>query len=113
VAVFQPHRYTRTAALLEEFGRSFFLADVVVVTDVYPAGEDPIAGIDAAAVAASLRRNGHPAVELVPRLQDVPAALRRLVEDGDVVLTLGAGNVRSVGLDLVNARRPRRRKGGK
>jgi UDP-N-acetylmuramate--alanine ligase len=113
VAVFQPHRYTRTAALLEEFGRSFFLADVVVVTDVYPAGEDPIAGVDAAAVVASLRRNGHPAVELVPRLDDVPKALRRLVEDGDVVLTLGAGNVRSVGLDLVNARRPRRRKGGK
>jgi UDP-N-acetylmuramate--alanine ligase len=113
VAVFQPHRYTRTAALLEEFGRSFFLADVVVVTDVYPAGEDPIAGVDAAAVAASLRRNGHPAVELVRRLDDVPKALGRLVEDGDVVLTLGAGNVRSVGLDLVNARRPRRRKGGK
>ena len=113
VAVFQPHRYTRTAALLVEFGRSFFLADVVVVTDIYAAGEEPIAGIDATAVAASLRRNGHPAVELVPRLQDVPGALRRLVGDGDVILTLGAGNVRTVGIDLVNARRPRRRKGGK
>ena len=69
--------------------------------------------LDAAAVVASLRRNGHPAVELVRRLDDVPKALGRLVEDGDVVLTLGAGNVRSVGLDLVDARRPRRRKGGK
>jgi len=106
VVVFQPHRYSRTAALLEEFGRAFFLADVVIVTDVYAAGEEPRPGVDGAAVAAALRRNGHPSVEFVAKLRDVPRALRRVVREGDVLLTLGAGDVWTVGDRLVRESAP-------
>jgi UDP-N-acetylmuramate--alanine ligase len=111
VVVFQPHRYSRTRALLEEFGRAFFLADTVVVTDVYAASETPIPGVDGAAVAEALRRHGHPHVLHVADLDDVPATLEGLVGDGDVLLTLGAGNVWTVGDRLV--RSARRRAGAK
>jgi UDP-N-acetylmuramate--alanine ligase len=103
LAVFQPHRYTRTQALLEEFGRAFFLADQVIVTDVYAAGERPIDGITGAAVAESLVRHGHPAVVYERRLSDVPRRLRPSIVPGDVVLTLGAGDVWKVGDALLQS----------
>ena len=93
VVVFQPHRYTRTRALLEEFGRAFSLAECVVVTDVYPAGEAPIAGVDGSKVADALVRHGHTSVVYEPRLDEAPRVVRSLVRRGDIVLTLGAGNV--------------------
>jgi UDP-N-acetylmuramate--alanine ligase len=101
VVVFQPHRYTRTRALLEEFGGSFSLADRVVVTDVYAAGEQPIEGYDGARIADSLRRHGHPSVTYAPQLAEIPALLESVVRPGDVVLTLGAGDVWKVGEELV------------
>jgi len=107
IVVFQPHRYTRTRTLLEEFGRAFFLADHVIVTDVYPAGETPIPGIDGARVVDSLVRHGHASVEYVPRLAAVPARLRRRVRPGDLVLTLGAGDVWKAGQALLNGARRR------
>jgi UDP-N-acetylmuramate--alanine ligase len=96
VVVFQPHRYTRTRALLEEFGRAFVLADHVLVTDVYAAGEAKIPGVDGAAVAAALVRHGHPSVAYEPDLDLLPSRLRSIVRPGDLVLTLGAGNVTRV-----------------
>jgi UDP-N-acetylmuramate--alanine ligase len=105
IVVFQPHRYTRTRALLEEFGRAFFLADRVVVTDVYPAGETPIPGIDGSRVADALVRHGHPSVTYERELKAIPRLLRRMVQPGDVVLTLGAGDVWKVGEDLVRSQR--------
>jgi UDP-N-acetylmuramate--alanine ligase len=106
VAIFQPHRYTRTQALLEEFGRAFVLADHVVVTDVYAAGESPIPGVDGRAVAESLRRHGHRSVEFEPRLERVAKRVRDVLRPGDLVITLGAGDVRKVGEELLNGAGP-------
>jgi UDP-N-acetylmuramate--alanine ligase len=97
VVVFQPHRYSRTRALLEEFGRAFVLADRVIVTSVYAAGETPLPDVDGAAVADSLVRHGHPAVTYEPRLDRIPARLKELVLPGDLVITLGAGDVFKAG----------------
>ncbi|HET9298828.1 MAG TPA: UDP-N-acetylmuramate--L-alanine ligase [Candidatus Polarisedimenticolaceae bacterium] len=105
VVVFQPHRYTRTQALLEEFGRAFFLADHVIVTDVYAAGERPIDGISGASVAESLVRHGHPSVVYERRLSEIAKRLRPSIAPGDVVLTLGAGDVWKVGEALLRKRR--------
>jgi UDP-N-acetylmuramate--alanine ligase len=93
VVVFQPHRYSRTHALLDEFGRAFVLADHVIVTEIFAAGEDPIPGIDGRRVADALVRHGHPSVEHEEDLSKVPARLAECVRPGDLVLTLGAGNV--------------------
>ena len=100
VAVFQPHRYTRTRDLLAEFGPAFHDADVVVLTDIYPAGEAPIPGVTLDALAAVVR----PAVKtlhVVPGLADVPAAVARLAETGDLVITLGAGSISGAGDQLL------------
>jgi UDP-N-acetylmuramate--alanine ligase len=117
LVVFQPHRYTRTRSLLEEFGRAFFLADKIVVTDVYPAGEAPIAGVHGAAVAASLVRHGHPSAVHAPTLERATQLVREMVRPGDLILTLGAGDVWKVGESLLRtaaretpARRPRSKK---
>jgi UDP-N-acetylmuramate--alanine ligase len=105
IVVFQPHRYSRTKALLEEFGRAFFLADHVVITDVYAAGEAPIPGVSGRAVADALVRHGHPSVVYEPRLAAVPKLLQATVRPGDLVITLGAGDVWKVGEALVARRR--------
>jgi len=101
LVVFQPHRYTRTRALIEEFGAAFSLAACVVVTDIYPAGEKPIRGVDGSRVADALRRHGHRHVVYEPRLEEIPKVVRSLVRPGDIVLTLGAGNVWKVGEALL------------
>jgi UDP-N-acetylmuramate--alanine ligase len=105
IVVFQPHRYSRTEALLEEFGASFTQADAVIVTEVYPAGEPPRPGVDGRRVAEALRRHGHPLVHSEARLDDVPARVRELMRPGDIVLTLGAGDVWRVGQALVHEER--------
>jgi UDP-N-acetylmuramate--alanine ligase len=91
--VFQPHRYTRTERLLEDFGRALGAADVVVLTDIYAAGEDPIPGITIGAVADAVRRNSRAEVVVVPALGDVPRAVARLSRPGDLIVTLGAGSI--------------------
>jgi len=101
VVVFQPHRFTRVRDLKEEFERSFYHADVVVVTDIYPAGEDAIPGVDADRLAAGIAEHGHRDVTRVARTKDVPAALRSRLEEGDLVITLGAGDVTEVSDQLL------------
>jgi UDP-N-acetylmuramate--alanine ligase len=97
VAAFQPHRYSRTKALLEEFGTAFFLADAVVVTDIYPAGEPPIPGLNGAQVVEALRAHGQKEVHLVNRVEDLPEHLLSLTRPGDLLLTFGAGTITQVG----------------
>jgi UDP-N-acetylmuramate--alanine ligase len=92
VVVFQPHRYTRTRDLLEQFGTALGGADEIVLTDVYAAGETPIPGATAEAVEAVARRSGRP-VTLVKALDDLPAAVARLARPNDLVITLGAGSI--------------------
>ena len=101
VAVFQPHLYSRTQAQGQAQGIVLSTADLVVVTDVYPAREKPIKGVTGKIVAQAARAAGAP-VEWVERLADVPPALTRLVRDGDVVLTLGAGDITQTGPDLLS-----------
>jgi len=107
VVAFQPHRFTRTAALLDAFGPALQGADHIVLTDVYAAGEEPIAGASLEHLAAAVRRAVTAPVEVVPRLEEVPRALAAAAKAGDVVITLGAGSIGSVPekvIELLGAR---------
>ncbi|MFQ5718520.1 MAG: UDP-N-acetylmuramate--L-alanine ligase [Acidobacteriota bacterium] len=101
VAVFQPHRYTRVRDLLDEFAASFEAAATVLVTDIYPAGEEAIPEVTAERVVEALRAAGHPDVRLVKNVDDVPGELLAVARPGDLVMTLGAGSVTRVGEELV------------
>jgi UDP-N-acetylmuramate--alanine ligase len=93
IAVMQPHRYTRLQSLMEEFQSCFNDADVVFVTPVYAAGEEPIDGVDSAALADGLRAHGHRMVRAVPSLDELSRELRDLAADGDMVICMGAGDI--------------------
>ena len=100
VAVFQPHLYSRTQAMGSALGIALAVADLAVVTQVYPARERPIPGVTGKVVARAARRAGID-VEWVPERERLAARLEELVADGDVVVTLGAGDITEVGRDLV------------
>ena len=93
IAIVQPHRFTRLRDLMEDFQNAFNEADVVFVAPVYAAGEQPIEGIDAAALAEGLRAHGHRMVRTVDDLDDLCGALRDLVAAGDIVICMGAGDI--------------------
>jgi UDP-N-acetylmuramate--alanine ligase len=93
VVAFQPHRYTRTAQLLEAFGPALAAADHVVLTDIYSAGEDPIAGATLDALATVVRRHARGPVDVAPTLDQVVDAVIKAVRPGDLVITLGAGSI--------------------
>ncbi len=98
IAVFQPHRYTRTHFLHEEYGRAFDAADEVFVTDIYSAGENPIENVSSRLIVEAIKRHGNSAVE-VHELRDLDAVIQRLkseVRPGDLIITLGAGDVHKV-----------------
>jgi UDP-N-acetylmuramate--alanine ligase len=97
VAVFQPHLYSRTEQLHEEFGMSFFDADVLVVTDVYPSREKPIEGIDGNLIARDASSFGHKTVQYVANKNELPEKLSQLVQPGDIVITMGAGDIYKYG----------------
>ncbi len=101
VAVFQPHLFSRTQAQGQALGIVLSVADLVVVTDVYPAREQPIRGVTGKIVAKAARAAGA-RVEWVERLSDLPPVLCGLVQRGDVVLTLGAGDITQIGPALLN-----------
>jgi UDP-N-acetylmuramate--alanine ligase len=103
VAVFQPHRYTRTRDLFDDFARAFHDADVLVLTEIYAAGEDKLPGVDAASLATAVRAAGHRDVRFIAELEEIPDALVPELREGDLVLTLGAGNVASLGPRLLEA----------
>jgi UDP-N-acetylmuramate--alanine ligase len=103
VVAFQPHRYTRTAALFDDFTRAFNNADVVLLTDVYPAGEAPIVGATSEALAAAIRAHGHHSVRYVGDKKNVVTELEKIVEPGDIVIALGAGDINASARDLFAA----------
>jgi UDP-N-acetylmuramate--alanine ligase len=103
VAVFQPHRYTRTQLLFQEFASAFNAADVLFVTDVYAAGETPIAGAESAQLVQAMRDHGHRDVSHVPDQSALVSALLPRLQAGDVVLTLGAGSITQLGPQLLAA----------
>ena len=93
LTMFQPHRYSRTKALRFEFGGAFDDADHVVITDVYPASEPALPGITGQTIADAISQHGHRAVSYQPRLDRLHGDLGQMILDGDLVLSLGAGNV--------------------
>lgn len=102
VVVFQPHRYTRTRDCLEQFGPALAAADVVVLTDIYPAGEAPIAGVTLAALADAIRPHVGRLVT-VERIEDAAPVVAGLAEPGDLVITLGAGSIAALPGQLLSA----------
>jgi UDP-N-acetylmuramate--alanine ligase len=102
VAVFQPHRYTRTRDLFDAFGPALSGADVVVLTGIYAAGEAPMPGVTTDALAEAIRPHVGQ-LHVVPALADLPAAVVRIARPGDLVITLGAGSIGRVSEDIVAA----------
>jgi UDP-N-acetylmuramate--alanine ligase len=103
IAVFQPHRYSRTRALHREFGAAFSAADAVFVTEVYGAGEMPQPGVNGKLIVDAIcETRGHPDVYYIPQQDAMPGALHTVAEAGDVVLTLGAGDISRVGEQLLD-----------
>ncbi len=102
MAVFQPHLYSRTQNFYEDFARSFFQADVLVVTDVYPAREEPIEGVSGALIADTARRFGHREVHYEADKSRLAEYVFKLLKPGDLVLTIGAGDIWKTGRALVD-----------
>ena len=96
VVAFQPHRFTRTQSLMKEFGHAFVGADVVVLTDIYGAGEDPIEGVTLEALAGTVAGEFTGELHAVRELNDVPPEIARLARAGDMVVLLGAGSIGSI-----------------
>jgi UDP-N-acetylmuramate--alanine ligase len=105
VVLFQPHRYSRTAVLWDEFARAFHQADVLLLTDVYAASEEPMAGITSEALVGAIAERGHRHASYAGDLKSATDRLAAEARDGDVVLTLGAGSVWSAGEELLRRRR--------
>ncbi|MGE5794280.1 MAG: UDP-N-acetylmuramate--L-alanine ligase, partial [Bacteroidota bacterium] len=103
VLAFQPHRYTRTRDLFEDFVRVLSTVDALVLAEVYPAGEAAIVAADGRALARAVRVAGRVEPVFVEAIGDLPAALRQVVRDGDVVVTMGAGSIGGVPAQLVGA----------
>ncbi len=101
VAVFQPHTYTRTRDFYQEFGKSFFNADMLIVTDVYPAREEPIQGVDGELIAEAAKKFGHKNVYYLKDKKDVPDFLIKNLGKDDLVITLGAGDVYKFGEEFI------------
>jgi len=101
--IFQPHRYTRTRDLFDEFLSAFEGADRLVLTDIYPAGEDPIAGATGEALYQAIKRKGHLEVEFIADKNQIVEQVTAKLNSGDVALTLGAGDIYKIGDQLVEA----------
>jgi len=100
VLAFQPHRYTRTRDLFEDFVRVLSTVDALVLADVYPAGESPIVAADGRALARAVRVAGKVEPVFVEDIAELPQTLRTLVRHGDVVVTMGAGSIGGVAAQL-------------
>jgi UDP-N-acetylmuramate--alanine ligase len=107
--IFQPHRYTRTKALMEEFGDAFHDADTLAILDIYAASEQPIEGVSGEALAAHIRQTAGQDARYVPSFPEAAELVSSQAEEGDMILTLGAGSVSQLGpiiLEKLQARQP-------
>jgi len=107
IVIFQPHRYSRSQLLRDDFGRAFYDADEVIVLPIYAAGEEPIEGVSGQDLAVAIREHGHKRVTYVEDADAALDTLRAMVERGDLVMTLGAGDVWKIGrrlADLLDSR---------
>lgn len=102
IVAFQPHRYSRTRDLYKEFLSAFNHADILLITDIYPAGEDPLPGVHAETLLIGIKQHGHKHVYYHPQKDELVDHLLELVKPGDVVITLGAGDIWKAGIQLLN-----------
>ncbi len=101
ILAFQPHRYTRTHALFDEFTRAFYQSDLMVVMPIYPAGENPINGVDSARLCEEIKAHGHKEVICMDGMESALSYLKDVLRSGDLLLTLGAGDVWKVGTAIL------------
>jgi UDP-N-acetylmuramate--alanine ligase len=101
IVAFQPHRYTRTQSLFEEFKTAFHRADVLVLTDIYAASEQPIEGVTSEVLVEAVKQHGQREVYYMPDVEELHANLADILRPGDLLLTLGAGNIVSAGEELL------------
>ncbi|MEO0198115.1 MAG: UDP-N-acetylmuramate--L-alanine ligase [candidate division WOR-3 bacterium] len=101
VVIFQPHRYTRTYYLHEQFGTAFFNADLLIITEIYPAGEKPIEGVTAKLIYDAVKKYGHKNALYIPELSNAVEFLKKELKPGDMLLTIGAGNIYKVGDEIL------------
>jgi len=102
IAVFQPHTFTRTRDFYEDFGKSFDDADIVILTDIYPAREAPIEGIDGELIANATKKFGHSNVHYVQNKVEITSLLLELAEPNDLIVTMGAGDIWKSGVEFLN-----------
>ena len=100
IVVFQPHRYSRTKLLTEKFGRAFFDADCVIINDIYSANESPISGISGETIFKEVKKSNHRQVKYLPSKDDILSYLSEIVQPGDIIITMGAGDIWTVGQEL-------------
>jgi UDP-N-acetylmuramate--alanine ligase len=100
VVIFQPHRYTRTRDLFKDFLTAFNQADILLLTEIYPAGEDPLPGVNAENLFQGIKEHGHKQVHFCPRREDIADDLLKMLNPGDIVITLGAGDIWQLGEQL-------------
>jgi UDP-N-acetylmuramate--alanine ligase len=112
IVAFQPHRYSRTRDLMEEFGVALAAADEVILADIYAASEDPIPGITVDALAAAVNARRSTPVRVVNSLDEVAPTLAAMAQRGDVLVTLGAGSIGGVASHVVHELERRKRREG-
>lgn len=110
VCIFQPHRYSRTQLLLKEFGGAFKEADLLVLTDVYSAGEEKISGVSGESILQEVLSKTNQAVSYIPNREDIAAAIKDQLTAGDLVITMGAGDIYKTGEELLELLKAERRK---
>jgi UDP-N-acetylmuramate--alanine ligase len=102
IAIFQPHLYSRTRDFYKEFGKSFFDSDILIVTDIYPAREEPVAGITGELIVSKAKEFGHKEVFYIPRKEAIIPFLSGILKENDLVITIGAGDIYKIGENLVS-----------
>ena len=110
ICVFQPHRYTRTKLLLKEFGNAFVEADSLILTDIYPAGEEPIEGISGESILESVLQTTNQEVSYIPDREKIAEFLIDNVSPGDLVITMGAGDIYKTGQELIEMLKQQRKR---
>ena len=100
IAVFQPHRYSRTKLLAEKFGKAFFNADCVIINDIYSANEPPISGINGETIFKEIKKSNHRQTKYLPSKDSILSYLYEIVQPGDLIITIGAGDIWTVAQEL-------------
>ena len=100
IAVFQPHRYSRTKLLAEKFGKAFFDADCVIINDIYSANESPISGISGETIFREIEKTNHRQIKYLPSKDNILSYLYEIIQPGDIIITIGAGDIWTVGQEL-------------